>query len=157
MRHRPKVAATLLPLLVLGCSDNFGEPCAVPRVVEENCQSPEPGSNTNCVMTDNLSCDSRICAVWQDSAPFCTVDCQDDADCPDEASCVPFFLDQEADKFCVLDDRLEDHPAPEMGTSTGGGGAAPVAQEGEGEAPAPATEGEGEAPVPATEGEGEGE
>lgn len=103
-------------------------------------------------MTDNLSCDSRICAVWQDSAPFCTVDCSDDADCPGGSNCVPFFLDSEADKFCVPDGTLEDNPPPDVGPASGGGTPPPAgggASGGDG--------GQTPDPAPAVGGEGEGE
>ena len=151
MSHRrlpsAALAATLAAsLLAVGCSDNFGERCALPRIVDENCRSDSPDNKTSCVMTDNLSCDSRICAVWQDSAPFCTVDCSDDADCPGGSSCVPFFLDSEADKFCVLDGTLEDNPPPDLSGAAGGGGAPQSGPDPPaGEDPPAAGEGEGEA------------
>jgi len=109
----------------------------LPRIVEQNCKSDSPDRATSCVMTDNLSCDSRICAVWQDSASFCTVDCAADADCPDDSACVPFFLDSESDKFCVRKSQIQDNPPPNMsggGAGAGSGtGDAPAEGEGEGE------------------------
>ncbi len=161
MAHcRTIVATALLTLtasaLMAGCSDNFGERCALPRIVEQNCRSENPASATNCVMTDNLSCDSRICAVWQDSTSFCTVDCADDADCPGGSSCVPFFLDSDADKFCVLDKELKKNPPPQVG---GGGGSPPAGGGDAGAGDAGAAEGgaeDGDPPAGA-EGEGEGE
>jgi len=133
--------SALLALSAARCGDNYGERCALPRVVEQNCKSDSPDSATSCVMTDNLSCDSRVCAVWQDSTSFCTVDCAADADCPDDSACVPFFLDSESDKFCVMKSLLQDNPPPAM---SGGGGASGGGASGGGEGGPAAGEGEGE-------------
>ena len=143
--------------LASGCSDNFGERCALPRIVEENCSSDGPDSKTSCVMTDNTSCDSRICAVWQDSAPYCTVDCADDADCPGGSSCVPFFLDSEADRFCVLDSTLKDNPPPEIAAGGAGGGAPPQPAGDAGGGAGGAADGDAPPDPAPVGGEGEGE
>ena len=115
--------SALLALCVTRCGDNYGERCALPRIVEQNCKSDSPDSAPSCVMTDNLSCD--------------TVDCAADADCPDDSACVPFFLDSESDKFCVRKSQILDNPPPNMsggGAGAGSGtGDAPAEGEGEGE------------------------
>ena len=123
-----------LPTLA-GCSDNFGEPCGLPKVVEQNCRSDSDESLTNCVMTDALDCDSKLCAVFQNSAPFCSQDCATDGDCPGGSSCQSFFLD-EAQKFCVPSDLIRSQD-----NAGGGGGGGGSQAEGEGEG---AAEGEGE-------------
>ena len=110
-----RLLASLLTAAALfaGCGDNYGDPCNLPRMVEENCASGSSDTHINCVMTDNLECGSKICAVYQDSSPYCTLDCAADADCPAGNVCVPFFLDDETDRFCVAKDLASSAAAPD--------------------------------------------
>jgi hypothetical protein len=130
-----------LALAGAGCDDNFGERCKMADLVERNCQSDKVNeSRTNCVITDNLDCDSRLCAVYQDSSPYCTATCSSDSDCADDALCVVFFLEPEDGQFCVKKGDYDRSPPMEVGGDGGGGdgggpgpGPGPGPNEGEGE------------------------
>lgn len=93
-------------LLLSACDDDFGARCDLPSVVEEACQqqgSKGGGmvSHFNCFMKENLDCSSKICVIYQDSEPFCSKACKTDGDCPGDARCLPFLLDESSDTYCV--------------------------------------------------------
>ena len=93
-------------LLVPGCGDDYGESCSLPTKVRAACrQASSPGvgleSHINCVMQENLDCSSKTCVVYEDSAPFCSLACKSDSDCPGGASCLSFFILEDAGSYCV--------------------------------------------------------
>jgi len=97
--------------LVGGCQDDFGASCTLPNRVEEACrhQGGEGSgltSRVNCVMRENLDCASRLCVVFQDSEPYCSVDCNTDSDCPGAAVCRPFSIFEDSDLYCVPTDKI---------------------------------------------------
>jgi len=106
-------AMSMLALVAGACSDDFGRTCELPPLIRDNCHSSSQETMLECVMNDNLSCESRICAVYQNSDPFCTLSCVTSSDCPEGASCVCFFFhDQEGSRYCVPDNLI---PAEKKG------------------------------------------
>ena len=95
----------LLLTLVGGCTGQYGDPCDMHKKIEENCRlHAEEGVRANCVMTENLDCESRLCAIWQDSDPYCTLTCSGDGGCP-EGACQVFF-EVTGEQFCVPPSKL---------------------------------------------------
>ena len=88
------IAVTIVGLLAgSGCSDDFGTPCELPRSPEivELCspQQDEQGnrSQATCIDPINPDCQSRLCVQFEGSDPFCSERCEDDAQCPSNATC----------------------------------------------------------------------
>jgi len=92
-------------LFVAACEDDFGQRCDLPSKVEQACKQAGGGSTEshfNCFMKENLDCSSKVCVIYQDSDPFCSKACKKDGDCPGDARCMPFLLDEDRDLYCVV-------------------------------------------------------
>lgn len=91
------LAAAALGMLV-GCADDLYAPCdfdpASPDRAIQGCAAA-----TTCAVKNQLQCDTRICARYGGSEPFCTTACTQDGDCP-SGVCkeIPF---QRGEFYCV--------------------------------------------------------
>jgi len=99
-----KRGAQLFSLLLIttGCSSEPGYTACYLDAASTNeavatCGAA-PGT-VSCVVTDQIQCESRICARYQGSEPFCTSTCQTDSDC-DQGECREFVLGTGA-KYCT--------------------------------------------------------
>ena len=84
----------------VGCGNDLYAPCQL----DENSQDPfiracAQGGNTSCAVENYIQCDTRVCARYEGSEPYCTAACQDDADCVN-GQCRELVL-QSGRKFCV--------------------------------------------------------
>lgn len=87
---RALLSLLLAPLALLACADDFGETCEMPNTPEFSalCDAdPERGTDATCVFTNSAECSSRVCARFQGSSDFCSLDCAVDEDCPGSAIC----------------------------------------------------------------------
>ncbi len=112
--------AILFPLLSIfaaivatGCSDDFANSCELPSKVLVACQSDESGANSDCVMDHNMYCNSRLCAIYDGSDPFCSLECKKNVDCPSGSSCAEFFADANTG-YCVPDNFIPEHRKDEL-------------------------------------------
>lgn len=77
-------------LLLSACGDDYGESCDMPDTpaFEAACAAdPEAGLEATCIFTNSAQCSSRICARFEGSTDFCTLDCDADDDCPSGSVC----------------------------------------------------------------------
>lgn len=89
----PVLALAALPLV--GCADDFGEPCELPASgqIQAYCEASETaedgGTNATCVFTNSADCESRMCARYIGSSDFCTIECDPAVEnaCPGDAFC----------------------------------------------------------------------
>ncbi len=104
----------ILPILLSGCGDDFGQSCTLPpnEFVEDACglQDADTGeSEASCVVENVIECDSRICARYRGSDSFCTETCSgpNDSGCPSGSECREYVVG-EGKFYCVLDEYLQD-------------------------------------------------
>lgn len=108
-RHS-KLGAVLCGLLALvsltlmvGCADDLYASCDLdPNSLDEavsSCGLNDTDALKNCVVENQVQCDTRVCARYESSDPFCTKRCSDDSDCPSGA-CLEFVF-QTGDFYCV--------------------------------------------------------
>lgn len=99
-------SAVLGALLLVGsgCASDLYAPCELdpgssdPQI--RACAAEEEGeARKSCVIKSQLQCDTRVCARYRSSDPFCTARCQSDADCT-AGSCREFVY-QSGEKYCV--------------------------------------------------------
>jgi hypothetical protein len=79
---------------LVGCGDDYGEPCQLPGSVsvEAYCGSTvaeEGDSTATCVFTNSAECSSRMCAQYIGSSNYCTIECNSDepSSCPGTSFC----------------------------------------------------------------------
>jgi hypothetical protein len=90
------------------------EECGFPSTIEQQC-IPQPGdtdeekmakNSSNCVI-EQPQCPEGFCVSFRGSPGFCSVDCQEDADCPSGGSCKELAFNCEVDDAGVTTcDRL---------------------------------------------------
>lgn len=103
-------AALALALLVLsGCNDDLYAPCDLEEddgdpLVRECAAPPVNTEGKSCSVT-SLQCDTRTCARYNSSEPFCTKRCNTDADCGSVGVCKEFVF-QSGERFCVETSKL---------------------------------------------------
>lgn len=112
----------VLAMVSVGCQPEPYGSCSLPRseVLDQACKAqPTTGegqqanteSTRNCVVDFVFECESRLCASYAGSSPFCTERCKDsngdgkvdqldDASCPDGGACVEFVPGTE-DFYCI--------------------------------------------------------
>jgi len=81
---------------------DFGTVCLLDPDSEDAataaCAEPtEP--DISCVVNESEDCSGNLCARFEGSEPYCTVECTDDSDCLD-GSCIE-FVPQSDVKHCV--------------------------------------------------------
>jgi hypothetical protein len=102
------IALVILALTLTACGDDFGTECSLPDndAVRQACsgtsastgEEEEVEANTSatasCVVENIIECDSRICAKYRGSKPFCTERCSSptDSSCPDGAFCAEYVV-----------------------------------------------------------------
>ena len=114
-----------------GCDPDplFGS-CEFSASIVETCEEEAETTVYNCVVAPlpaneqrsstngHPSCLEKVCASWQGSDPFCTRECEQDADCPAASTCQEHL----EVKFCVPDAVVGSvEPGPTGGTGGGGG------------------------------------
>lgn len=104
-----------------GCDTGFGQPCELPSSPEIRtaCEEGEPSvdagmgnnevvteSKPSCALKEYAGCETRICLVYRGSSPFCSVKCDNDADCEGGAVCRPLLgdADEAGGDPCAPDD-----------------------------------------------------
>ncbi|MEO1272702.1 MAG: hypothetical protein AAFX99_31835 [Myxococcota bacterium] len=107
------VALILAAALSAACGDDFGTQCTLPAndVVEQVCEGEQSvsmdgqdeSSSASCVVENIIECDSRLCARYRGSTPFCTLQCSSDSDCPGSAFCTEFVIGT-GKSYCVKGD-----------------------------------------------------
>lgn len=88
-------------ILLAGCADDLYAPCTLDP------SSPDPAiqlcgdrsQDLSCAVDNYVQCDTRVCARFSGSEPFCTKRCTDDSDCP-AGRCLEFPF-QSQKKYCV--------------------------------------------------------
>lgn len=102
-RFSPVVLGALM-LVGSGCASDLYAPCELdpgssdPQI--RACAAEEEGdSRKSCVIKSQIQCDTRVCARYRSSDPFCTARCESDADCT-AGSCREFVY-QSGEKYCV--------------------------------------------------------
>lgn len=108
MKSPALFALTLLVLVSAGCNSNsdFGTFCAISQTfIESNCKSKDnPQAKLTCVTESHPSCNNRVCLIYQESEPFCTLRCNSSNDCPGKAPCKETIFQDGTGaykKFCV--------------------------------------------------------
>lgn len=91
------LAYLALSLLTACPEDEFFQPCPMSETILETCRAETQSTTLTCVVADHPLCDDKICATWEDSAPFCSRACAADADCPAGSTCQAYL----AFNFCV--------------------------------------------------------
>lgn len=90
-------------VLTTACDTGFGQSCTLPKSDEfrEACsQSSRAGADAgseeitqssaaSCAVDNFAGCETRVCLVYRDHSPFCSLQCGNDDDCPDSAICMP--------------------------------------------------------------------
>lgn len=88
-----RVLLTLSLLSLAGLSacdeDEFFRPCPLSQTIIDVCEADSPTTSLTCVVREHPLCDEQVCSMWQDSEPFCTRSCVEDADCPEGSICEP--------------------------------------------------------------------
>ena len=84
MAHVARLAGVfVLALWFSGCTDDLYAACTIDPDHPELSACAESGNaQASCVVEEQLQCETRTCARYQGSEPFCTVECSSDADCP---------------------------------------------------------------------------
>lgn len=78
-------ALLALAVTLTACGDDLYASCDL----EPGSRCGTPDANVSCVEEQNLQCDTRICARYKGSEPFCTTTCQSDGDCV-AGKCIQF-------------------------------------------------------------------
>lgn len=93
---------------LLGCSNDFGQPCELPQTEEfrRACETvaPDPNaeerdteviseSKASCAVKNFAGCATRVCLVYRGSEPFCSEPCTTKSDCEGSAECRPILGD----------------------------------------------------------------
>ena len=91
--------------LLVGCADDLYGTCDLdpnsPDPAVATC-GQDDGPERGCVVENQLQCDTRTCARYQGSEPFCTKSCSDDGDCPG-GFCAEFVF-QSGRRYCASDE-----------------------------------------------------
>lgn len=90
------------------CTDDLYASCQldVDDPFVRQCVESESGRETSCVIEQHLQCETRICAKYQSSDPFCSIACSTDGDCPG-GMCREFVF-QSGAKYCVESIHVKD-------------------------------------------------
>ena len=90
-------------LLVTACGNDLYADC------ELDANSPDQltaacarEGQQSCVIENFIQCDTRVCARFKGSSPFCSTACASDADCPNGA-CEEIVF-QSGSRYCVSND-----------------------------------------------------
>lgn len=99
------VALCVAVLTLSACGDDFGTECSLPDndSVRAACSGSADGgedegetttASASCVVENVVECDSRICAQYRGSTPFCSERCSGakDGSCPDGAFCAEYVV-----------------------------------------------------------------
>jgi hypothetical protein len=90
----------LVSVVASGCSGDLYGQC---QIDEDDALLIECANSTtaSCIVEEQLECETRICGKYQGSAPFCTIECSSDGDCP-SGRCREFVF-QSNRSFCVAE------------------------------------------------------
>ena len=118
--RKTKGLVVLAFLLLAGCEGIFEDfiPCSLDPKVQElgQCESVgEDGDDSvtsqNCAIADHPHCTVGVCLAWEGEESYCTVECADDAECPEGSSCKLYSTigsSAKAVRYCVIDPKPED-------------------------------------------------
>lgn len=97
-------AVLALGLGAAGCSNDLYASCELERGTPCAAQG-EGGQKVSCVETQNLQCDTKICARYEGSEPYCTISCEVDGDCTAGVcrTFSPFDKSGNPVRYCVED------------------------------------------------------
>jgi len=92
---RPFMTACVVVLLAFfpaGCDEDEAFPaCPMSPSILEACRDESPSTALTCVVAQHPMCDEQICAMWENSEPFCTRACEQDGDCRAGSSCQSYL------------------------------------------------------------------
>ncbi|MCB9733043.1 MAG: hypothetical protein H6745_10575 [Deltaproteobacteria bacterium] len=98
MRTAVFLLSCLAISLLTACpEDEFFQSCPMSESILDTCRAESQSTTLTCVVADHPQCEEKICAKWEDSEPFCSRECEADADCPADSTCQT-YLDF---SFCV--------------------------------------------------------
>jgi len=87
--------------LLVGCADDLYAPCTLdpssPDLAIQVCG--DRTKELSCAVDNYVQCETRVCARYSGSSPFCTKRCADDSDCP-AGRCLEFPF-QSGKQYCV--------------------------------------------------------
>lgn len=93
--------------LLVGCADDLYAPCTLdpssPDLAVQLCG--DTSRELSCAVDNYVQCETRVCARYSGSAPFCTKRCSDDSDCP-AGRCLEFPF-QSGKLYCVENQLVE--------------------------------------------------
>lgn len=104
-RYVKAVAGWLvLCAMASGCGPDVYATCDLDPASEEVFQRECARNDIerSCAVENFVQCDTRVCARYNGSQPFCTSRCTSDADCGEGGRCEEFVL-QTGQKYCVND------------------------------------------------------
>ena len=87
------LSGIFLAIGLVGCSDDLYSECN-----PEKSLGCDEDANS-CVAEPDFQCETRVCAKYKGSQPFCTKQCESDGDC-EGGACKSFVLGSE-EKYCV--------------------------------------------------------
>ena len=102
-----------LILAAVGCEggeEDFISCSLDPKVVElgqclpQDSEEVADGTIQNCAIQRHPHCPVGVCLAWQGEDPYCTTQCVDNSDCPEESTCELYSTagDEGPVRFCVL-------------------------------------------------------
>ena len=98
------LGVALVVVVGAGCASDLYAPCTLDeesadQTVRQCAQGGSGSRKLSCRVLNQIQCDTRVCARYEGSASFCTLRCQDDADCP-AGRCLEFPF-QSGEAYCV--------------------------------------------------------
>lgn len=103
--NRLKTGLGTLALLSLlsglwGCGSDLYADCQLDKNSRDQyVQACATDGDVSCAVENYIQCDTRVCARYEGSTPYCTTTCADDADCVN-GTCRELVL-QSGRKYCV--------------------------------------------------------
>lgn len=91
---------------ITACDGEYGDACTFPKAEQlAVCGSAGEEDSTagTCVYRNAPDCSTKICATYGAGKPFCTLDCDVDADCETGSTCEAVV--DESGKVCIPTDR----------------------------------------------------
>ena len=71
--------------------------------VNSTCHDSQPleGKKLSCVVDDHPDCAERVCVTYRGSSSFCSQECAQDSDCPNNGCCVPYLVNDSNSMYCI--------------------------------------------------------
>jgi hypothetical protein len=71
--------------------------------VNSDCHKTLPleGKKLSCVVDNHPDCAERVCVTYRGSTSFCTQECTQDSECPNQGCCVPYMVADTEISYCI--------------------------------------------------------